>query len=202
MGTPCEQFHPVMKENVLLNRAEPPTLRNVVVWIKSGPIEFRDPIPTEPVRVMVSQCTFHPHVVTVRESQPLYILNEDTIKHRFNLKRTKDKEFSATVPKKGMQISLTLDSEPPIPLVSPSFPWMNAWVHVFEHPYFGTTGMDGQVTFRSFPPGDYEVVAWHEELGEQTQTVSVTANETTELDFLFEAPKPAAAEVPDKTKQD
>ena len=192
-GTECIQFHPILTEDVQINRGEPSTLRNVVVWIKSGPIDFRDPAPSEPITVTASRCTFAPHVVAVRENQPLYLLNQDSIKHRFQLKRTKDPEFSVVMPKPGMQISLTLEAEYPIPLVSPTFPWMQAWVLVFDHPYFATTGLDGVARFSAFPPGDYELVAWHEKFGVQNQTVTVKAGETTQLDFVFETKNDAPA---------
>jgi hypothetical protein len=195
-GTDCAQFHPIMTDEVQINRADTNTLRNVVIWIKSGPIDFRNPPPTEPVRMMVSQCKLSPRVVTLRENQPLFIRNEDPVKHRLDLKRTKDKEFSVMLPKPGMQISVTMEAEDPIPLVSAKFPWLKAWVAVFDHPYYAATGLDGKVSFSSFPPGDYELAAWHETFGMQTMTASVQADTTTEVDFVFEPKKDAAAEKP------
>ena len=36
-------------------------------------------------------------------------------------------------------------------------PWMQGWLGVVEHPYFGVSGPDGRVTLRNVPPGDYVV---------------------------------------------
>jgi len=185
-ATECQQFHPILTEDVEINRGNPNTLRNVIVWIKSGPIEFRDFPPSEPAAVMATRCKFSPHVIAMRQDQPLLLRNEDAIRHRFTLKRTKDKEFTVTIPKPGMQISTTLQAEDPMPLVSTEFPWMKAWVAVFDHPYFATTGTDGKISFSSFPPGEYEVAAWHEKFGTQTKKIAVKAGETTEVDFVFE----------------
>lgn len=186
-GTECQQHNPILTEDVQFNHGDPTTLRNVVVWIKSGPIDFRDPGPTEPVRVMVDRCTIVPHIITAREGQPIYILNQEQIRHRLLLKRTKDKEFAVALPKKNMQISFTMEAEDPVPLVSPTFVWMKAWVAVFDHPYYALTGNDGVVRFSAFPPGDYEIEAWHEKFGRQSATVTVKAEEITELDLVFES---------------
>lgn len=195
--TECAQYNPILTEDVQINRADDPmTLKNVVVWIKSGPIDFRDPSPSVPVRVNVSQCQIVPHIVTVREGQPIFIVNQDPMKHRLQLKRTIDKEFAVTLPKQGMQISLTMEAEEnPVPLVSTSYVWMQAWIAAFEHPYFATTGNDGVVRFSAFPPGDYEIEAWHEKFGRQSATATVKANEIAEVDFVFE-PKDASAKKP------
>ena len=190
-GTDCVQFNPIMTEDVEINQGDPMTLQNVVVWIKSGPIDFRDPAPTEPVKINVNRCQISPHITTVREGQAIYILNQDSLRHRLQLKRTKDKEFAVTLPKQGMQISLTMDAEDPVPLVSSTYLWMKAWVAAFDHPYFATTGHDGMVRFSSFPPGDYKIEAWHEKFGRSSATVTVKANEIAEVDFVFEPKEPA-----------
>jgi hypothetical protein len=43
----------------------------------------------------------------------------------------------------------------------------------------------------NLPPGTYTVEAWHEKLGTATQTISVGANETKAIDFIFK-PKPGS----------
>ena len=48
-------------------------------------------------------------------------------------------------------------------------PWMGAFVHVLDHPFFSVTGDDGTFTISGLPPGNYTVTAWHETLGEQQQ---------------------------------
>ena len=52
-------------------------------------------------------------------------------------------------------------------------PWMNAYVGVFNHPFFSVTGTDGKFTISGLDPGTYEITAWHERLGTQTATVTV-----------------------------
>ncbi len=39
---------------------------------------------------------------------------------------------------------------------------MNAEMMVVSHPYYAVTDQDGRFELTDVPPGDYEVVAWHE----------------------------------------
>jgi hypothetical protein len=63
---------------------------------------------------------------------------------------------------------------------------MLGYVSVLNHPYFDTTQDDGAFSLANLPPGTYTVVAWHEEYGEQTQSVTVGEGETANVEFTFE----------------
>jgi len=64
-------------------------------------------------------------------------------------------------------------------------PWMQAYIGVFNHPFFATTKADGKFTISGLDPGTYTITAWHEVLGTQTQTVTVGANDTKTANFTF-----------------
>jgi hypothetical protein len=40
--------------------------------------------------------------------------------------------------------------------------WMNAEMMVARHPYYAVTDQNGRFELTDVPPGDYEIVAWHE----------------------------------------
>ena len=52
---------------------------------------------------------------------------------------------------------------------------MNAYVNVVSHPFFAVTNGDGTFEIKGLPPGTYTVELWHEQLGTQTQSVTVDA---------------------------
>ncbi len=72
-------------------------------------------------------------------------------------------------------------------LVCDAHGWMRAYAGVLPHPFFATTGTDGQFTVPG-PPGTYTVEAWHETFGTRTATITVTENATATLDFAYTRP--------------
>jgi len=66
-------------------------------------------------------------------------------------------------------------------------PWMQAFVGVFSNPFFAVTKTDGKFAIANLDPGTYEVEAWHEKLGTQKATVTVSAA-TKPVTFKFSPP--------------
>jgi uncharacterized protein (DUF2141 family) len=55
-----------------------------------------------------------------------------------------------------------------------------------EHPYFAVTNEKGQFKINGLPTGEYTLVAWHEEYGEQKVEITVAATGSTDVGFTFE----------------
>ena len=66
-------------------------------------------------------------------------------------------------------------------------PWMGAYVGVLEHPFHAVSGDDGTFAIKNLPAGEYELVAWHEKFGEQTQNVTVADGESKAVEFHYKA---------------
>jgi hypothetical protein len=62
---------------------------------------------------------------------------------------------------------------------------MNAFILVFNHPYFALTGQDGRYRIENVPPGSYRVVAWNEGIASDLRPVVVPEGGTTEIDFVL-----------------
>jgi hypothetical protein len=65
--------------------------------------------------------------------------------------------------------------------------WMNAYVGVLPHPYYAVTKDDGSFELKDLPAGTYTIEAWHEKLGTQTQSVTIAAKESKDVNFTFKA---------------
>jgi plastocyanin len=161
-------------------------LGNVFVYVKN--VEGSFPVPSETVTLDQKGCRYTPHVFGVRVGQTLEIINSDSTLHNIHATPAANDEFNTGQPIQGMRFERTFDSpEVMVPFKCDVHGWMNAYVGVLEHPFFSVTGEDGKFDISGLPPGQYEVEAWHEMLGTQTQNVTVGEGATAELSFTFTA---------------
>ena len=65
--------------------------------------------------------------------------------------------------------------------------WAQAYVAVVSHPFFAVTDENGRFTIANLPDGTYEIEAWHERLGTQQQTVTISGGNAT-ASFSFGPP--------------
>lgn len=65
-------------------------------------------------------------------------------------------------------------------------PSMKAFVHVFDHPYFAKTNLDGQFELTNVPPGNYVLKAWHMRFGIRQRPVTVPEQGTLTVDIPVE----------------
>jgi plastocyanin len=161
-------------------------LGNVFVYVKEG-LEGRNfPVPDEPAMIDQQGCRYTPHVFGMRVGQTLNIRNSDDTLHNIHATPAANAEFNMGQPIQGMEFDRTFEeAEVMVPFKCDVHSWMNAYVGVLDHPYFAVTGNDGSFDISELPPGDYVVEAWHEELGTQTQNVTVGEGGTAEVSFTF-----------------
>ena len=162
------------------------SLANVFVYVKEGLEGHSFPPAAETVVLSQDGCRYRPHVFGVRVGQTVQIVNDDATLHNIHATPSANEEFNMGQPVEGMTNDRTFDTaEVMVPFQCDVHGWMNAYVGVVDHPFFGVTGADGAFDLSGLPPGDYVVEAWHEELGTQTQNVTVGEGATAELSFTF-----------------
>ena len=61
-------------------------------------------------------------------------------------------------------------------LVCDTHAWMLGFVHIFDHPFFAATDVNGAFSIPNVPAGTYTVKAWHEDAGVRSQEVIVSEN--------------------------
>src|SRR6185295_6171967 len=67
-------------------------------------------------------------------------------------------------------------------------PWMVAYVHVMDHPFYAVTGPDGAFTLKGLPPGEYEITTLHESSRFEASgpvSVKVAAGESKKVEFTY-----------------
>jgi Carboxypeptidase regulatory-like domain len=162
-------------------------LQNVIVFVSDGLGDRTFDAPTQPVVIEQKGCLYRPHVLAVRANQPLQVVNDDPTSHNIHPTPANNREWNkAEPPGTSLQDSFARE-EIAIPVRCNVHPWMRGYIAVFKHPYFAVTGNDGSFDLSSLPPGTYTIKAWHEKFGTSTQTVTIGANETKEISFVFKS---------------
>jgi hypothetical protein len=165
-------------------------LENVFVYIKDGlGNKYIFDTPTEPVKLDQKGCHYVPHVVGVRTTQPLEIINGDSTMHNVHGRPDANREFNFGQAVAGMKNDVTFTvPEVLIPFKCDVHSWMYAYVGVVDNPYFAVTGNGGKFELKTIPPGTYTVEAVHEKLGHQSQQVTLGEKDSKEITFTFKAP--------------
>ncbi len=181
----CAKQHPspVFAQEVLTDAKG--DLQNVVVFVSDGLGDRTFDAPTQPVVVEQKGCMYQPHVLAVRANQPLRVVNDDPTSHNIHPTPANNREWNKAEPPGSSLDESFAREEIAIPVKCNVHPWMHGYVAVFKHPYFAVTGKDGSFDLSSLPPGTYTIKAWHEKLGTSTQTITIGADETKEISFVF-----------------
>jgi plastocyanin len=168
-------------------------LANVFVYVKDGLGKHVYDPPSGNVTLDQKGCRYTPHVFGVRVGQPIEIVNSDPTLHNIHATPKSNPEFNNGQPIQGMKMTTTFKArEVMVPFKCDVHGWMNAYVGVLDHPFFAVTKEDGSFELKGLPPGTYTIEAWHEKLGATTQSVTLGAKESKDVNFTLDAAKAAA----------
>ena len=184
----CKQAHAgseAVDQSVEVNADN--TLKDVLIYVKSGAEKWSFSTPSEPVMLDQVGCQYKPHMVAVMANQPIKIRNSDPFLHNIHPLPKNNPQFNLGQPVKGMESEKVFaNPEIAIPVKCDVHRWMSSYIAVLNHPFHNVTGDTGSYSIK-LPAGTYTLEAWHEKLGAQTQNVTVTDNQTQEVNFTFKA---------------
>jgi plastocyanin len=130
---------------------------------------------------------FAPRVVAVPVGSQVEFPNDDPIYHNvFSLSRAK--AFNLGRYPKNETRGVRLDKPGLVRVFCEIHSHMTASVMVFNHPWFDMPDDTGAFALPDVPPGEYEVTAWHERLGDTTSTIRVEAGRGATIDFVLPVP--------------
>ncbi|MFC1586607.1 carboxypeptidase-like regulatory domain-containing protein [Fibrobacterota bacterium] len=137
-------------------------------------------------------CRFEPRVSIIKERLPITIKNSDRIPHRakFGLRDSTGwiSNFMAiAVPwsEKEIPVKRLINHTGLVSIAGIIHPFEQGWVWKLPHPYAAVTDTDGKFRISNIPEGIYEILIWHEFLGEQNKTVMVRRGETSLINISF-----------------
>lgn len=164
-------------------------LKNVFVHVKDGLGARTYAVPTRPVVLDQKGCRYVPHVFGVQAGQTVQVANSDTTLHNVHAVPKVNREFNFGQPPKVPAVDRVFDKpEIGLPFRCDVHGWMNAHVNVVSHPFFAVTKDDGSFEIKGLPAGTYTIELWHEQLGTQSQSVTVLATAPAKITATF---KPA-----------
>lgn len=160
-----------------------PDLRRGVVYLETAPRSAFDE--REPGHAAMDQRneTFVPHVLAVMVGTVVDFPNSDLIYHNvFSLSRAK--RFDLGRYAAGKSKGVVMDRPGVIRVLCEIHSHMNAFVLVFNHPFFDITDADGRFELPSLPAGTYTVVGWYEGEARITRSVVVPSSGWSEVELV------------------
>lgn len=182
----CMKNHPgdAFSEGIVVNGNG--TLKNVFVYVKGVTGTF--PAPAVPVTIDQHGCAYAPHVFGIQTGQTLKILNNDGTLHNVHWLSKANPSQNIAMPKFVKEKTAKFDKEEVmVKFQCEVHNWMNAWMGVLPHPFFSVSGAEGTFSIKGLPAGTYDLIAWHEKYGTQTQKITVTGSDSKTADFAFKA---------------
>ena len=162
-------------------------LQNALVFIADGLGDRTFDPPTEPVVISQKGCLYQPHILAVRANQPFEVVNDDPTAHNIHPTPANNREWNkAELPGARVEEAFARE-EIAIPVKCNIHPWMRGYIAVLKNPYFAVTKQDGSFDLPNLSPGTYTIKAWHEKLGTAAQTITIGANQTKEINFVFKS---------------
>ena len=168
-----------------IDKAVPDTgneLTNVIVFLTNAP----KPPSLQPVRARIVQEneTFVPRVVAITRGSTVDFPNADPFFHDvFSLSRSGTFDLGSYP--RGQTKSQQFRRAGLIKVYCHIHSHMSASIMVFDHPFFTIPRADGTFVIDDVPPGTYNVSAWHERIGDNTQPVRIEPGRPSEIHFAL-----------------
>jgi len=131
-------------------------------------------------------CRFLPRTNVAVVGSVLEILNSDPILHNTHMRidsRSGPTIINVVQPAGVDVIIKTLQIAGFFDIRCDAHTFMQASMHVFEHPYFAMTDGTGRFEMAQVPPGTYRLRLWHEALGTRTKTITVPSTGSLTVDL-------------------
>jgi hypothetical protein len=182
---------------------------NTVVFLRGITQGKAMDLPENRMQLDQKTCRYVPHILIVPAAGTLKIESEDPVLHTVQMFGVATNNIP--FPFQHQFIPVTLPRNGVVELkCNAGHVWMNANLLVVKHPYYAVTDEHGSYKLSDVPPGEYEIVAWHEgwqvlseakvlDVGAQvevrrpiysspvtwTKKVNVKASEPTVVDFTI-----------------
>jgi len=186
--------------------------RDVVVLIEG--IERGKPFTFQTPRIEAIDCTFKPFTTVVRNKRSVEVVNMDPAMHDIQAYETSElgprvlfnvplpmnplhprslgtaAQYHRHLPGEPMQQVVNMTKGRRVFVMQCGFhAYMESWGLAVDNPYYAVTGRDGRFEITDIPPGSYNVVVWHPQIGGAKEyKVVIEPKGRTTLDVKVDAP--------------
>ena len=134
---------------------------NTIVYLKNISSGKAFDLPEQRRHLNQLHCRYVPHILLVPENAVLQMESSDATLHTIHMEGAAT--FNLPFPFTHQITSRTMATPGLVHLqCNGGHVWMSAEMMVAPHPYYAVTDESGQFEFTDVPPGNYQIVAWHE----------------------------------------
>lgn len=134
---------------------------NTVVFLKDISSGKALDLPQPRRSLNQKHCRYEPHILLVPQNADLQMKSSDATLHTIHMDGAAT--FNLPFPYTDKVISRTMQTPGLVNLrCNGGHVWMNAEMMVVPHPYYAVTDESGRFELTDVPPGEYQIVAWHE----------------------------------------
>jgi hypothetical protein len=134
---------------------------NTVVYLKNISSGKAFDFPAARQFLDQKHCRYEPHILLVPQTTALQMKNSDAILHLVHMEGAET--YNLPFPFPNQVISRPMNHAGIANLrCNGGHTWMNGIAVVAPHPYYAVTDANGQFELTNVPPGQYQIVAWHE----------------------------------------
>ncbi|MBI3353105.1 MAG: carboxypeptidase regulatory-like domain-containing protein [Nitrospirae bacterium] len=134
----------------------------------------------------------HPLVTVLENHRTLSVVNKDPIIHNMQVYQNQKGNIILNTPlpisdePRGGILDFEADNKI-AHMICGMHEFMQSWAYVIDNPYYTNTKKDGDFLINDIPPGTYEVVVWHPHLKPITHEVTISANQSSEINVEFDS---------------
>jgi hypothetical protein len=134
---------------------------NTVVFLKDISSGKAMDIPQARRFLNQKQCRYEPHILLVPASTNMEMKSSDAVLHTVHMEGAAS--YNLPFPFTNQVVSRPMNTPGIVNLkCNGGHVWMNAAIMVVSHPYYVVTDESGTFKLTGVPPGQYQIVAWHE----------------------------------------
>ena len=134
---------------------------NTVVFLKNITQGKAMDLPQRRQSLNQKSCRYEPHILLVPLNGNLEVKSSDPLLHTVHMSGSSDYNLPFT--SQGQVMDRVMNRAGEVSMrCNAGHVWMNAEMIVATHPYYAVTDENGAFELTNVPPGEYEIVAWHE----------------------------------------